>query len=178
MIDRVMEPHVIAAVALAACGFLVQCGDQQDMRPCVERAVHEAVVALVARQSDDGAWRSQTYGTLADGPELTPTVLKAVMLAPETALTRDACARGLSYLDTISFDTLMVGSFGEREFERDQHVDIVLTAIDETNVDVPEEVIAALAGEDAEGEDGEIDEVEDEDETSESDEEAGPPSDS
>jgi hypothetical protein len=66
-------------------------------------------------------------------------------------------------LDTLTFHTQLAGYFGDREFARDQQVEIVLSAIDETELDVPQDVAAALAGEDLEAEEEE--EIVDEDET-------------
>ncbi len=98
-----------AAAALAACGALLQCApppptDGAALESRIDRSLRDARAFLVAQQSDDGAWRSTTYGTLADGPELTPTVLKAVMLAPGG---NEPVARGVSYLLSLSPDEVL-----------------------------------------------------------------------
>ncbi len=49
----------------------------------VDKALAAAASFLVAKQSDDGAWRSETYGCFRDGPELTPHVLSALFFLPQ-----------------------------------------------------------------------------------------------
>jgi hypothetical protein len=54
---------------------------------------------LLGHQSPDGAWRSDSYSFLADGPSLTPYVLTAFFFIPEAgAEERAAFHRGVNYL--------------------------------------------------------------------------------
>ncbi len=69
-----------------------------DLAPRVDRAIAGATRALVAAQSPDGAWRSRTYGAFKDGPSLTPSVLKAVVYAPDSEGSQAARVRGAGYL--------------------------------------------------------------------------------
>src|SRR5262245_23402155 len=45
-----------------------------------DRAQNKASEWLAAKQSDDGAWRSDLYGTFKDGTALTPLVLQPLLL--------------------------------------------------------------------------------------------------
>ena len=47
---------------------------------------------FVSKQSADGAWRSETYGALRDGPSLTPLVIGAVLFLPQAGPRGQACA--------------------------------------------------------------------------------------
>src|SRR5207253_3109559 len=76
-------------------------GGQEDARAepaAVDRAIHPAIDFLIARQSADGAWRSETYGAFRDGDALTPLALQALLAAPESASRRTACQRAARYL--------------------------------------------------------------------------------
>ena len=64
----------------------------------VDRAIADATRALIVAQSPDGAWRSKTYGAFKDGLSLTPSVLKAIVYAPDIEGADLARRRGASYL--------------------------------------------------------------------------------
>jgi hypothetical protein len=65
----------------------------------VDTALHKAAHYLVSRQSADGAWRSETYGALRDGPSLTPLVISALLFLPQAgAEGRTAIRKGADYL--------------------------------------------------------------------------------
>src|SRR5687767_6846324 len=73
------------------------------------RKIDVALVAardfLLAAQSPDGAWRSQVYGVLGDGPSLTPHVLSALCFLPDQdGRARAALARGAEFLTGIIVD--------------------------------------------------------------------------
>jgi Prenyltransferase and squalene oxidase repeat len=64
----------------------------------VDRAIADATRALINAQSPDGAWRSKTYGAFKDGLSLTPSVLKAIVYAPNVEGADRARQRAASYL--------------------------------------------------------------------------------
>ncbi len=64
----------------------------------VDRAITDSTRALIAAQSPDGAWRSKTYGAFKDGLSLTPSVLKAIVYAPNIEGVDLARHRAASYL--------------------------------------------------------------------------------
>ena len=93
-----------AAAAFAAGGLLcVLVATACERRPVdrldqLDGALDRATRYLAARQSEDGAWRSETYGALTDGVTLTPPILKTLWLSPPSPETRAACARAAAYL--------------------------------------------------------------------------------
>src|SRR5262249_45410792 len=87
----------------AGCGRSWQGGPAGEERrkevPFAERLAkgkERAADFLVSQQSDDGAWRSDTYGTFKDGTGLTPLALTA-LLAAAPGRTK-AVARGAAHL--------------------------------------------------------------------------------
>lgn len=93
-----------AAAAFVAGGLLclltVPACEQRPVERSkrLDRALDAATQYLVAKQSADGAWRSETYGVLTDGVTLTPPVLKTLWLSPPSPETRAACGRAAAYL--------------------------------------------------------------------------------
>jgi Prenyltransferase and squalene oxidase repeat len=84
---------VALALALAGCD-----GRPPSPVESIDRAIVAGTSALIGAQSPDGAWRSRTYGALKDGLSLSPTVLKALVFAPEAAGSGPARRRGAAYL--------------------------------------------------------------------------------
>jgi hypothetical protein len=92
-----------AAVGGAGCG-----GNAEPVPPPspaaqrIDHALARATDFLVAQQGQDGAWRSDFYGPLKDGPSLTPLALRAMLRASPSLLPtpRVASARtkGVAYL--------------------------------------------------------------------------------
>ncbi len=70
----------------------------EDLRSRVESGMERAAGYLISMQSADGAWRSRTYGVLSDGADLTPPVLKTLLLGAQTRESQAACVRGRTYL--------------------------------------------------------------------------------
>lgn len=65
----------------------------------IDAALGAAARFLVGTQSEDGAWRSETYGCFRDGPELTPHVLSCLFFLPQGGETvRPAFDRGASFM--------------------------------------------------------------------------------
>src|SRR5437867_1085362 len=70
-----------AAALLLAAALSMQTGCRQrggtdNLLAGIDRSLALAARFLVAGQSPDGAWRSEQYGGLKDGPSLTPPILK------------------------------------------------------------------------------------------------------
>lgn len=89
---------VVILAAAASCGG---CGEREPERldARIDRALERAGAYLRSKQSPDGAWRSETYGTLRDGITLTPPITKTLlMLAPVDAPAPPPCRRAAAYL--------------------------------------------------------------------------------
>jgi squalene-hopene/tetraprenyl-beta-curcumene cyclase len=57
----------------------VGCSTTQTRRlACIDASLATAARYLIAKQSPDGAWRSETYGCFRDGPELTAYIMSAL----------------------------------------------------------------------------------------------------
>jgi hypothetical protein len=70
-----------------------------DEASSTENALARAGRYLVSRQSADGAWRSETYGALRDGPSLTPLVMSGLFFLPQAGPEAEAAfRRGTAYL--------------------------------------------------------------------------------
>ena len=82
-----------AAAGLAGCARPVD-----DLLTRIDEACRSAARALVDAQSEDGAWRSPTYGVFRDGLTLTPPVLKAVAFGADVPGVEEARRRGAAYL--------------------------------------------------------------------------------
>ncbi len=73
--------------------------DQVRLVERADAALARSSAFLVARQHADGAWRSQVYGLLKDGPSLTPHVATMLFFLPQGGPpARDAFERGMGYL--------------------------------------------------------------------------------
>ncbi len=69
-----------------------------DLRARIDEANAVAVGFLLSKQSADGAWRSETYGTFTDGITLTPPVMKTLMFGPPSDEALAAIQRAAEYL--------------------------------------------------------------------------------
>ena len=69
-----------------------------DLRARIDEANVAAVRFLLSKQSADGAWRSETYGTLTDGITLTPPVMKTLMFGPPSDEALGAIQQAAEYL--------------------------------------------------------------------------------
>lgn len=86
---------VVAVIA----GSLVACESRAaSPKSRIDRGLDHAATYLLSKQSADGAWRSETYGALADGMSLTPFVLKTLLLGPPSTESRSACDRAAEYV--------------------------------------------------------------------------------
>ena len=65
----------------------------------IDASLASAARFLLRKQSGDGAWRSETYGALREGPSVTPHVLSALFFLPQGGeAVRPAFRRGAGYL--------------------------------------------------------------------------------
>ncbi|MCA9539282.1 MAG: terpene cyclase/mutase family protein [Myxococcales bacterium] len=75
----------------------------------IDAALNRGAAFLLARQGEDGAWRSEDYGAFKDGYSQTPFVLSALLFAPPQPTVPAAYARGVDFLAGL------VGASGEVE---------------------------------------------------------------
>ncbi len=98
MTDPKNRPGVIFGLCWLAV-LVAACERQPEVpRVGIDDALDLAAAYLLSRQSDDGAWRSETYGALTGGVTLTPPVLKTVLMGPRSPQRIAACARAAAYL--------------------------------------------------------------------------------
>lgn len=94
-----------SGIRSAALVFLAFAGCHASHRTLIARideSLDRAELYLLARQSEDGAWRSGTYGVLRDGAPLTPHVLTTLFfLCQRTGNDAHAFHRGTTYLATL-----------------------------------------------------------------------------
>ena len=90
------------AIALAVFSALALGGCQSAEQALVARidaALAKSGRYLVERQSPDGAWRSDVYGLMKDGPSLTPYVMSALYFMPQAGpKSADSYRKGVDYL--------------------------------------------------------------------------------
>lgn len=92
---------LIIALSIAVFSILAITSCEQEpgnLHSQIDKANAAAVNYLLSKQSEDGAWRSETYGTLKDGITLTPPILKALTYSPPNFETTKAIKRAAQYL--------------------------------------------------------------------------------
>jgi hypothetical protein len=90
-----LGPILLMALIPAGC-----TGDGRRESPAVaiDRALAAGTRALIVAQDSDGGWRSRMYGVLKDPLALTPTLLKAVVFAPDIDGSARSRRRGAEFL--------------------------------------------------------------------------------
>ena len=83
-----------------------------ELRTRIDEANMAAVRFLLSKQSADGAWPSETYGTLTDGITLTPPVMKTLMFGPPSDEALAAIQRAAEYLRSWVNDDGTIGLEG------------------------------------------------------------------
>jgi hypothetical protein len=83
-----LDRRTFLALGLAAAAGGVS-GGAADAHADPRSALRRAVAWLVAKQHDDGSWRSETYGMMRSGQSLTPFVLAALADAAEAGAAPD-----------------------------------------------------------------------------------------
>ena len=98
MTEKKNRPGVIFGLCCLVV-LVAACERRGEVRRVgIDDALDLAAEYLLSRQSDDGAWRSETYGAFTDGVSLTPPVLKTVLMGPQSPERIAACARAAAYL--------------------------------------------------------------------------------
>src|SRR5437763_11054239 len=94
-------------ILVAETAGLIGCGTHNSARSerplpsrsaRIDRALSAAAQFLSARQSPDGAWRSETYSAFRDGASLTPLVLQALLAVPMQEAFAPVSDQGIAYL--------------------------------------------------------------------------------
>jgi Prenyltransferase and squalene oxidase repeat len=80
----------------------------------VDESLTRAAQLLLRCQNTDGAWRSEIYGPLKDGPSLTPLAVAALLRTPASKERDVACRKGADYLAAMvkPDGTIEAGRFG------------------------------------------------------------------
>ncbi|MEO0586968.1 MAG: hypothetical protein AAF078_04945 [Planctomycetota bacterium] len=81
--------------------------ERRVLAGAISAAIERGVLFLESQQDTDGAWRSQTYGFMRDGVTLTPHVLSATVVLPES-MASESTARGVDYLLTLDPETAVL----------------------------------------------------------------------
>jgi len=88
--------------AIAVCAVPFALGAEPDRSALVKEidaSLEKAGRYLVTKQSSDGAWRSETYGALRDGPSLTSFVISGLWFLPQAGPEGQAAfRRGAEYM--------------------------------------------------------------------------------
>ena len=95
-----------AAIIAISLSLLPACVAAQEAAPLEARiasAIERAAQFLRDKQQPDGAWRSETYGAMRDGPSLTPHVATGSDILSHFAVTKATMYRdgGTIKLDGI-----------------------------------------------------------------------------
>ena len=91
----------LAAVTIAGCAPA-----RQTRLERIDESLTRTVKYLMAKQSDDGAWRSETYGCFRDGPTLTPYIMSCLLFLPQGSdRMRTSFRKGVRYvMDMVDED--------------------------------------------------------------------------
>lgn len=103
---------LLVLLALAGCAGGTSGGVSAPNAELIRRidaSLGRASQWMIARQSPDGAWRSEVYGFMKDGPSLTPHVVSCIYFLPAgddaaADATRRAFDRGIDYLIALTRD--------------------------------------------------------------------------
>lgn len=92
---------LLIAASAAVCGLKLTAAEDKFSPHKKDDAIARGIAFLLAAQSSDGAWRSQTYGSLKDGAALTPLVLRAIVSTRSNAVAA-ATERGAKYTAVLA----------------------------------------------------------------------------
>src|SRR5947208_2276367 len=90
-------------IVAAAAGLsrLARCNEGQPLVARIDEALASAVSFLSSKQAADGAWRSEVYGPLKDGPSLTASIAAALVNVDEHAAVQPTISKAVGYLESI-----------------------------------------------------------------------------
>jgi hypothetical protein len=92
---------VLLTIAVVGCYARVQTIAPPSRAQNLDRALANATRFLTERQSADGTWRSEVYGTFRQGDALTPLVLDALQSLPPDPERTTSIRKGLDYLTSL-----------------------------------------------------------------------------
>ncbi|MGD0655987.1 MAG: hypothetical protein ABSA16_16750 [Thermoguttaceae bacterium] len=102
---RFQQAALVLFLILLASSAKAEDRDVTDLTRRLDAALDKAARFLLSKQSADGAWRSETYGALRDGPSLTPLVMSALLFLPQSGEEGQAALRkGAEYLAGFAGD--------------------------------------------------------------------------
>src|SRR5688572_19299776 len=84
----------------------------------INASLQSAAKYLIAHQSPDGAWRSQTYGFLKDGASLTPHVAMFLNQLPPRFATSASVENAKKYLRSVSRENLVYAVYTAADVTR------------------------------------------------------------
>ncbi len=112
----VVLPVVLSVTSAAKTAEISKAGkDKITLAERIDSSLERGVRYLIAHQSPDGAWRSETYGCFREGPELTPYVLSCLYFLPQGGdNAKSSYRKGVDYLLSLVNDngTLKTGPRG------------------------------------------------------------------
>ncbi len=96
-----MESRIVlrpSLLALLPSLILASCASTPPRTAPPSQPLARGVAWLLARQSPDGAWRSESYAVFEEGPIGTAAALWALTACPEGSVPRASIDRGVAYL--------------------------------------------------------------------------------
>src|SRR5262245_39138751 len=83
--------------AAFGCGRFGRCDKRPRLIERIDTAVDRALGYLASRQAADGAWRSEVYGPLKDGPSLTAFIAATLARIADHAAVQETLSNAANY---------------------------------------------------------------------------------
>src|SRR4051812_42900084 len=93
----------LAAVALGG-PRLSLAGNELSLSAQIDEGMRQAVGFLAAKQAADGAWRSEVYGPLKDGPSLTAFIAATLAKIADDVRVQSTFSKAADYLSSLDPD--------------------------------------------------------------------------